>query len=198
MGPGWWDLLLNDDNRRRSIAANKYLRVILLVVLVVAVSIALPAHTLVRVFEFVLEHENLGVLILLAVYALLGATFVPSEPLTLLLAAYYGPLPAAMIATVGNTLAGMLEFYIGGSIGNLADFEARKARLPFHLGKLPMRSPLFLFLGRMLPGFGPKFVSLACGVYRVPMRTYLWVVFVSNLLGAILVAWAGYGLAKLF
>jgi uncharacterized membrane protein YdjX (TVP38/TMEM64 family) len=80
----------------------------------------------------------------------------------------------------------------------MTDFEKKKAKLPFSLGRLPVDSPVFLLLARMLPGFGTKFVSLAGGLYQVPMITYLWTTTVSNLIGAVFFVLGGYGLIKLF
>jgi uncharacterized membrane protein YdjX (TVP38/TMEM64 family) len=128
---------------------------------------------------------------------LLGVTPIPTEPITLLVLAWKGPLIAIILATVGNTAASYVEFCIGGTIGDLADFEKKKEKLPFHLSKLPINSPVFLLCARMLPGYGGKFVSIASGVYRVPMFTYFWTTFVANLIGAIVIVFGGYGLITL-
>lgn len=150
-----------------------------------------------QLLEVIRRYSKLTVPISLLVYALLGATPVPSEPLTLFIVGLYGPWLAILLSTLGNTLAALIEFFIGGYINDLSDFEKRKAKLPFHLGDLPINSPIFLLLGRMLPGFGPKFVSIVSGVYRVPIWTYLWTALVSNTMGAIVVAFGGYGIFKL-
>jgi len=60
-----------------------------------------------------------------------------------------------------------------------------------------MNSPVFLLLARMLPGFGPKFVSVASGVFHVPIFTYLWTTLTANIIGAVLVVFGGYGLINL-
>jgi uncharacterized membrane protein YdjX (TVP38/TMEM64 family) len=146
---------------------------------------------------FIQQYEQYIVLISLALYAVLGATPIPSEPLTVFIASIEGPLLALILATFGNTLAALVEFYIGGSIGELSDFEERKKKLPFHMGDLPIDSPILLLLGRMLPGFGPKFISIICGVYKVPLFTYLWTTVVSNLMGAAIIAYGGYSLINL-
>jgi uncharacterized membrane protein YdjX (TVP38/TMEM64 family) len=49
----------------------------------------------------------------------------------------------------------------------------------------------------MLPGFGTKFVSLASGVFHVPLFTYLWTTLAANFVGAIFVVFGGYGLINL-
>jgi uncharacterized membrane protein YdjX (TVP38/TMEM64 family) len=181
-------------DRSRYVRYVKPLGVILLAILVSVFVLKQGANDLIKISD---KYHDLAIIISLLAYALLGATVVPSEPLTLFLVALYGPVLTLLIATVGNTLAAMVEFVIGRSVGDLAEFERRKARLPFHLGQIPIQSPVFLLLARMLPGFGPKFVSLACGIYRVPLFTYTWTTVVSNLVGAALVVSGGYGLMKL-
>ena len=175
----------------------KYLKpmfVILLVILVVLYAFRQDASGLIKIIE---KHKNLSILISLIVYTLLGATPIPSEPLTVFSITLYGPLWTVLIATVGNTLAALLEFFVGGNIGDLADFEKRKAKLPFRLGEIPIQSPIFLLLARMLPGLGPKFVSVASGIYRVPLFTYIWTAIVSHLIGAAILVSGGYSLLKL-
>ena len=146
---------------------------------------------------FLQTHEQVGIVIYPFVYLLLGLTIIPSEPVTLLVLAWKGPLVAILLATLGNTLAVMAEYFVGMGIKDLTDFEKKRDRLPFHLGHLPINSPVFLIFARMLPGYGSKFVSLACGVYHVPMSTYIWTAVVSNLIGAALIALGGTGLIHL-
>jgi uncharacterized membrane protein YdjX (TVP38/TMEM64 family) len=168
-----------------------------LVLIVLATIVALHQDTH-KLQAFITRYGKLSVLVCLIIYALLGATPVPSEPITLLITGLYGPWIATAIAAVGNTLAALIEFFIGGRINDFSDFEKKKANLPFHLGEIPINSPLFLILGRMLPGFGPKFVSIASGMYQVPVWTYIWTALVSNTIGAALVAGGGYGIFQLF
>jgi uncharacterized membrane protein YdjX (TVP38/TMEM64 family) len=146
---------------------------------------------------FLAQYEFYGAVICVFVYALLGPTPIPSEPLTLLILAWQGPVAAVLAATLGNTLAAFMEFFIGVSLGDLADFEKRKQALPFGLGRLPIDSPVFLLFARMLPGYSSKIVSVAAGVYRVPIGTYLWTSMASNLFGASIVTLGGMGLIKL-
>lgn len=146
---------------------------------------------------FLREHEKVGIVICLVVYVLLGLTFIPSEPVTLLVLAWEGPLLAILLATLGNTLAAIVEYFLGDGLKDLTDFEKKKAKLPLHLGQLPINSPVFLLFARMLPGYGSKVISIACGVYHVPMITFVWTAVVSNLAGAALVVLGGTGLIHL-
>lgn len=147
---------------------------------------------------FLDQHEKLGLIACLGAYVLLGVTVIPSDPITLLVITWKGPFVAILLAAVGNTLSSFVEFYIGRSIGDLADFEKQKEKLPFHLGRLPVNSPVFLIFARMLTSYGSKFVSISAGVYQIPLSTYLWTSLVTNLMGAVVSVLGGYGLLKLF
>lgn len=166
--------------------------------LVTLVLILLFSRETTPIRNFIHSSGWVGVLVSVALYGLLGASPVPSEPLTIFLASIYGPLHTTFIAAFGNLAAAMVEFYIGLRISHIANFEERKEKLPFNLGKLPVDSPIFLIAARMLPGYGPKFVSVIAGVYRVPVWRYLWTAALSNLVGAGLVAFGGFGLIKLW
>lgn len=186
------DIGLFIKNNRRMI-----IRILVIVLFIAGISYVASHYEFSTIKAFMQAYEQYIILISLALYAVLGATPIPSEPLTVFIASIDGPLLALILATFGNTLAALVEFYIGGSIGEFSDFEKRKKNLPFHMGDLPIDSPILLLLGRMLPGFGPKFISIICGVYKVPLFTYLWTTVVSNLLGAAIIAYGGYGLINL-
>ena len=139
-----------------------------------------------------------GIIISIVVYAALGLTLIPSEPLTLFIGALFGPLIALLIAGTGNTLSALVEYYIGKRLGIATNFLARKEKLPWGLGKLRVDSPLFLIGARMVPGVGPKLVSVTAGVYHVPILRYLWTSALSVFLGAALFAFGGSGIGSLF
>lgn len=169
----------------------KYLPFVLIVLLAVYFAVIFDLD---EFKAFIARHERFSLAICLVTYVFLGLTLIPSEPVTILVLAWKGPFVAILLAMVGNTLAAMVEFYIGGGIGDITDFEKKKAKLPFHLDRIPINSPLFMLLGRMIPGFGPKFVSIMGGVYKVPMLTYLWTALLANLLGAGVIVAGGVGI----
>jgi uncharacterized membrane protein YdjX (TVP38/TMEM64 family) len=138
-----------------------------------------------------------GPLVSVGLYAVLGASPLPADPLTLINGAVFGPLWGAFIAWVGTTLAAVVEYYVGTRIANAAEFEERRDDLPFGLGDLPADSVLFLLGGRMLTGAGSKAVSFISGIYRVSLWRYLWTTALSTLLGAVLFALGGFGLLNL-
>ena len=132
------------------------------------------------------------------IYGILGASPVPSEPLTALLSGLFHPWQAMLVATLGNSLAAFVEYFLGTHLGNLANFEEKRQKLPFNLGKFPVDSPIFLVFGRMIPAVGPKVISLTSGIYKVPLWRYLWTTIVTNLAGAALIAYGAAGVIKLF
>jgi uncharacterized membrane protein YdjX (TVP38/TMEM64 family) len=127
-------------------------------------------------------------------YAVLGLSPIPADPLTLINGAVFGPIWGALVAWVGTTLAALVEYYIGMRIGNAAEFEKRKDELPWGLDELPVESAWFLIGGRMLTGVGSKFVSYSSGIYRVPLLRYVWTTALSMFFGAVLFALSGFGL----
>lgn len=147
--------------------------------------------------NFIRSSGWIGLLVSIALYGVLGLSPIPSEPLTVLLSTVYGPLAATLVTGLGNLLAAVIEYIIGERIGNIASFEKRKESLPFGLGKFPVNSIPFLLFARMLPGYGPKFVSVLSGVYRVPMARYLWTAAIPTFVGAALFAYGGFELVKL-
>jgi uncharacterized membrane protein YdjX (TVP38/TMEM64 family) len=200
--------MLRDPLRRRKVCAAvnststvslwiKRGSYLLVAVFAIAATFFAVNYTVADLKSFLIKYELPGLVICFFMYGLLGVTLIPSEPLTLLVLAWEGPTAAILLATLGNTLAALEEFYIGGSIGDLTAFEKRKENLPFHLGRIPINSPVFLLIARMLPGFGPKFVSIACGVYRVPLTTFIWTTLLSNLIGAVFLVLGALGVIEL-
>lgn len=131
----------------------------------------------------------------IGMYALLSVTPIPTDPLTLMVGALYGPIWGILIGWMGNNTAALVEYYIGAEIRVATDFEERKAKMPKWLSRFPADSYVFLILGRLIPQFGGKIVSLTGGMYKVPVFKYLWTAAVANLMGSVIYALGG---AKLF
>jgi uncharacterized membrane protein YdjX (TVP38/TMEM64 family) len=183
---------INRHQRLRSMIS----LIVMLAILVVVV--AFFSSQLEAVSDFIRRAGWMGWLVSILVFALFGATPVPSEPVTILITTIFGPLSAAIITSLGNLLAALVEFYIGDKMSCMADFAKLRERLPFGLSRVPVDSPLFLIAGRMLPGYGPKFVSICSGIYRVPFLRYLWTTAVATTVGAVIVAFGGYDILSLF
>lgn len=176
---------------------NHNVRNLVIVLIVVIVSVVIVSNEMDGVRNFIANSGWVGMLVSLGLYTLLGASPIPSEPLTVLLSTIFGPLPATFLAGTGNLLAALLEYYIGERIGNVASFEQRRGKLPFGIGRFPVNSAIFMIAARMLPGYGPKFVSLICGMYRVPLWRYTWTAAIPTYLGAAIFAYGGFGLLHL-
>jgi uncharacterized membrane protein YdjX (TVP38/TMEM64 family) len=139
-----------------------------------------------------------GIFIAIIVYGLLGFTVIPSEPLTVLIGAMFGPWVATLASLAGNTLSSMAEYTVGRRIGNATNFMNQKEKLPFGLGKLNPDSLAFLIFARAIPGFGGKAVSIISGVYKVKFWRFMWTAFVTLIVGSAVFAFGGFGLEKLF
>jgi len=182
-------------NKRESMESRLGLVVMLVILLVVVVFFS---NELQVVGEFIRRLGWLGWFASVLIFGLFGATPIPSEPVTVLITTIFGPLAAAIITSLGNILAAMVEYRIGGKMSNLADFNKLRERLPFGLNKVPVESPIFLMAARMLPGYGPKFISIISGIYKVPFYRYLWTTTVVTILGALLVSFSAHGILSLF
>jgi len=170
---------------------------LLLIALALVGSYFLASNQMEAVRAFILRSGPLGLLVSVALFGLLGATPIPSEPLTILLASLYGPLWATAATAIGNTVSAFVEYWIGERLGSVTNFDQWKEHLPFGLGKFPVESPAFLIGARMLPGYGGKITSLIGGFYRVPLLRYLWTTLLVTAFGAASTAYAGYGLLAL-
>jgi uncharacterized membrane protein YdjX (TVP38/TMEM64 family) len=166
--------------------------------LIVAAAVFFISKDMEAIQKYIIEHKTTGLIVAIAVYGILGASLVPSEPLTVLIGALFGPWIATFIATFGNMLAALVEYYIGHRVGFATDFEKNRQNLPFGLNRIPVESPIFLILGRMVPGVGPKLVSFLGGVYHVPLFRYLWTAAIPTAIGAAIFAFGGFGIFNLF
>jgi len=150
-----------------------------------------------KIKAFISQAGVWGIAISIMLYALLGVTLIPSEPLTLFIGALFGPWLATLIAGTGNTLSAFVEYYLGTHIGSATNFKEKKDKLPFGLGKLKVESPMFLVGARMIPGYGPKIVSMMAGMYRVPLLRYLWTTAIPIFIGSGVFAFGGFGIGLL-
>lgn len=165
--------------------------------LIMALAAVFITTDLNKIKNFIIQAGAWGIVISILVYALLGITLIPSEPLTLFIGALFGPIMATLISWVGNTISAFIEYYIGTRIGSATNFEEKKHKLPFGLGNLKVESPLFLVGGRMIPGYGPKVVSMMAGMYRVPLLRYLWTTAIPIFFGSVIFAFGGFGIGLL-
>jgi uncharacterized membrane protein YdjX (TVP38/TMEM64 family) len=147
-------------------------------------------YNMADVQAYIEDHPSQTILISLIIYISFGLTFLPSIPLTLFIAVLIGPLQAAIVATIGNTIAALLEYQVGKTIGDVVDFEEIKAKLPLGLGKLPIKSPYFLLAARSIPA-GTRGFSVVCGAYQVPLLPYTWTTFTMFFISSMIFAYGG-------
>jgi uncharacterized membrane protein YdjX (TVP38/TMEM64 family) len=171
--------------------------ILILSVLIMVLAGVFFTQDLEKVKNFIKDAGAWGIVISILIYALLGVTLIPSEPLTLFIGALFGPLWATLIAGVGNTMSAFIEYYLGTNVGSATNFAEKKEKLPFGLGKMKVESPLFLIGARMIPGYGPKIVSMMAGMYRVPLLRYLWTTAIPIFTGSAIFAFGGFGIGLL-
>ncbi|HEX2980654.1 MAG TPA: VTT domain-containing protein [Anaerolineaceae bacterium] len=172
-------------------------RILILILFLSLILMYFVSEDMERIGEVVRRSGWIGLVACTILYGLLGASVIPSEPLTVLLAAIYGPFMAAIAASLGNLLAAVFEYYIGTHIGDAASFTERKEKLPWGLGHLPIESPMLLVIGRMIPGYGSKLISILAGIYHVKIWRYVWTTAIPTLVGAAITAYGGSGLLNL-
>jgi len=173
------------------------LRVVLIVIIIATAIFISLNYTLADVQNYIESNPRQAILISLLVYISFGLTFLPSIPLTLFIAVLIGPLQAAIVATVGNTIAALLEYQVGKTIGDVVDFDKIKAKFPFGLGKLPIKSTYFLLAARSIPA-GTRGFSLVCGAYHVPLVSYTWTTFTMYFITSLVLAFGSVGLIRFF
>jgi uncharacterized membrane protein YdjX (TVP38/TMEM64 family) len=164
-------------------------------------SIGLSAAAAVYVADHTAALESLitrmgvaGPLISIALQTVFGASPIPTEPLTMINGAVFGPVLGAFYSWIGYMLATVIEYFIGMKLGQVSNFRARREKLPFGLDRFPADSPWFLTLARIVPGYGPKVVGIIGGMYHVPLWRFIWTAAIPNAIGAFVFALGGYGL----
>lgn len=185
------------DEETRKNRRNQSLSILVFSVLIMVLVGVFFTTDLARIKSFISSAGAWGIVISIVFYALMGMTLIPSEPFTLFIGALFGPFYATLIAGIGNTLSALVEYYLGTHIGSATNFVEKKDKLPFGLGKMKVESPLFLIGARMIPGYGPKVVSVLAGVYKVPILRYIWTTAVPVFLGSAIFAFGGFGIGKL-
>lgn len=170
---------------------------VLLSFLISVVSILYLAKNVVLIERFIRSVGILGPLASVFIYGVLSFTPIPTDPITVLNGALFGPFIGVLVSWWGNNLASVLEYYLGRGIHRATDFEKVRKRLPLGIGRLRVDSVGFLLFGRFVPEVGGKIVSLMGGIYKVPMKRYLWTAALSNLFGSILFSLGGWSLLKL-
>ncbi len=141
--------------------------------------------------EFIRGTGILGPIVSIVLFGILGLSPIPSEVLAAIMGVVYQPILGTLIAFIGNMVASWIEYYVGGHLAKVTDFEERRSRMPFGLSRFPANSPLFLIFTRIIPGYGPKMVGIIGGLYNVPLWRYTWTAAIPIFLGSALFAVGG-------
>jgi len=125
--------------------------------------------------------------------ALLGPTPVATEPIIILLSVSYSPFLAMIIGSLGNTFAMLIEYSVAYKLAEIFDYQEEKKKLPKFLRKIPADNIYFLIIGRMVPGYGSKIISLIAGAEKVNFKLYFWTSLISGIFGAFVISYGGFG-----
>jgi uncharacterized membrane protein YdjX (TVP38/TMEM64 family) len=166
------------------------------VVLSAALAVYIARHVS-ELESFIAQIGIAGPLISIALQTVFGASPIPTEPLTMINGAMFGPLRGALYSWIGYMLASVIEYFIGTRVSHAANFEEQREKMPFGLGRFPANSPWFLTLARIVPGYGPKMVGIVGGVYHVSLWRFIWTAAIPNAIGALVFAFGGHGLRTL-
>lgn len=147
--------------------------------------------------SFIRDAGVLGPVVSVALFAILGLSPIPSEIIVIIIGAVYGGLEGTIISFIGNMVAAIIEYYVGGHIARISDFEERKEHMPLGLGRFPANSPVFLIAARIIPGYGPKMVGIVGGMYKVPLWRYIWTGAIPIAIGAAFFAFGGASLMNM-
>jgi uncharacterized membrane protein YdjX (TVP38/TMEM64 family) len=149
------------------------------------------------VASFIRAMGALGPIVSITLFGLLGLSPVPSEVLSIIVGVVYGPLWGTLISFSGYMIASWIEYYVGGGLAKMTDFEERRQHMPFGLGRFPANSPLFLIFTRVIPGYGPKMVGIVAGMYKVSLWRFTWTGAIPAMLGSAVFAIGGNQLVNL-
>lgn len=149
-----------------------------------------------KITNLILSVGLLAPFFTIIVLTVLGPTPIATDPIVMLMGITYGPFWGAVIGTIGNTLAMLVEYYFGYKLAEIFDYEKGKEKLPKFIQKFPIDSWVFLIFGRMIPGYGSKVISLIAGAEKINLKTYLWTSVVSGIFGAIVLSYGGVEILK--
>ena len=124
-------------NRKKSLS-------ILIIILTLVISVVFVITSdLETIREFVKRSGWMGLVASVLIYAALGASPIPSEPFTVIIAAAIGPIASTIVTGIGNLLSALIEYYLGHKISDVADFDNQRQKLPFGPGKAACKFACF-------------------------------------------------------
>jgi membrane protein DedA with SNARE-associated domain len=105
----------------------------------------------------------------------------------------------AILGAVGKTLASFLLYELGnkaedfliGKFGKFVGLNHQKLEHIGHIFSSGWWDDALLLLVRTIPIIPTFIVSLACGVIKTKLRTFLWTTFVGSIIRNMLLLWIG-------
>ncbi len=173
-----------------------WVKTTLIIVFITCIVVFLKFFDMAYVKEFMWDNPQLSLIISFAIYFLTSFTFIPSSPLTIFMSILSGPLLAITVAVVANTISALVQYYLGTTLKDVKDFDNVRNKMPAFLQNLPINSPLFLLIGRVIPG-GMRGLSVICGFHHVHLSTYIWTTIIMYLLNSIVIVFGGIELIEL-
>ena len=146
--------------------------------------------------DYIQQNPGRSQVVSLVVFFLASFTFIPTSPLTVFLSISHDPQTAIWLYSLGNTAAAVVQYFIGTNLKDLGKLEQNEAKLPRFLRNLPISSPLFLLVGRIIPG-GTRGLSVVCGFYHVRFLTFFWTTTLMFLFSSIFQVFGGIELLKM-
>lgn len=105
---------------------------------------------------------------------------IPGTPLTIAAGAIWGPVPAAIYATIGSFTGGLIAYFIGRTLGR-STVKALTGKIIYfskHRGEIYLG--LIMFLARLFPVLPFDFMSYGAGLAKLSLPIYAS----ASLLGA--------------
>ncbi len=173
------------------------IRIILLLLLFGVVAYAYKNFDLEIIKAQITKNPERNWLISFLTFFITSFTFIPSSPLTVFLSITFNPQIAIGMYWLGNVCGAIVQYLIGSKLKGIDKIAQNRDKLPRFLRELPIGSPVFLLLGRIVPG-GTRGLSFVCGFYHIRFVTFLWTTALMFFVSAVFQVVSGTGLLKLF
>jgi len=174
---------------------HKTVRVLFIAVYLIVIILILFSFDISQIQAVLEHHQKLAFIIGFLAIFVSAVAFIPTTPVTISVALLLGPFQAALITGLGTTVSSLVQYQLGRQVGDVLNFAERKSRLPLKLGKLPVDSPLFLFVVRFLP-IGPIGLNFLCGACQISLLLFLWTALATNLVASAILAYGVEGVTR--
>ncbi len=189
------DNILNSVKKRQLANWQKAVRVSFIVFYLVVVALILFVFDIRQIQAVLDQYKKLAFIIGFLAIFVSAVAFIPTTPVTVSVALLLGPFQAALITGLGTTVSSLVQYQLGRQVGDVLNFAEKKSRLPLKLGKLPVDSPIFLFIVRFLP-IGPIGLNFLCGASQISLLLFMWTALATNLVASAILAYGVDGVTR--